>query len=169
MGKSLSESILYLYGTSSERTAIKSADLPDNQRARFKENGGSEYEWDHDAESWVQISIGAAPHVSPGSSGGDAAVRTLLDAVTGAGAGSTFEGTGYCTFQASSDASHTGTSTIDVEVSNDGSNWLVAGTLSVTGNSDSDGIALNASWAFARGNVTAHGDSTNGVSLLMGR
>lgn len=111
---------------------------------------------------------GAAP-VSPGSAGGASAVQTLLDAVTGTGAGSTFEGTGYTTFQAFSDASHTGTSDIDVEVSLNGSNWIVAGTISVTGNSDTDGFALDAPWAFVRGNVTAHGDDTNGVSLMMGK
>lgn len=93
---------------------------------------------------------------------------TLLQA-TGAGAGSgvSMKNT-KSTFQATADGSHTGTTSIAIEVSNDNNQWIVMGTISVTGNDDSDGFAVDAAWRLVRANCTAHGDSTNTVTVTMG-
>jgi len=54
-----------------------------------------------------------------------------------------------------------GAATINIEVSNDGSNWVVAGTITltlattVTTTTNTDGFNINAGWKFIRGNVTA--------------
>ena len=104
--------------------------------------------------------LGAVSIVDPEST-------TIFEA-TGAGAGESFRCKRDTTFQATSDASHTGTSTIDIEVSNDGTGWQWKGTISVTGNSDSAGFALNEAWKYVRANCTAHGDSTNVVTVTMG-
>ena len=93
----------------------------------------------------------------------------ILDGATATGAGSSVPMRGaHTTFQATSDASHTGTSTVDIEVSNDDVSWIVMGTLSVTDASDSDGLASSAAWKYVRPNCTAHGDSTNEVTVTMG-
>ena len=54
-----------------------------------------------------------------------------------------------------------GAATIAIEVSNDGTNWVVAGTLSltlattVTTTTNTDGFNINAGWKHMRANVTA--------------
>ena len=62
-----------------------------------------------------------------------------------------------------------GSATIDVEVSNDGDNWEVAGTITLTlsTTSSSDGFASNAPWKFVQGNVTAISGTDATVSLYM--
>ena len=72
------------------------------------------------------------------------------------------------TVQAVSDSSHSGTTTVDIQVSNDNTHWSTIQTLSVTDDDDSDIAALEfASWGYLRGNCTAHGDSTNTVTLYI--
>lgn len=90
------------------------------------------------------------------------------DAITGTGAGTAITDFGVDTsYQISSDASHSGTTTVDVEVSNDNVGWEVIGSLSVTGASDTDSIAPPTRYTYARYNCTAHGDSTNVVTFTM--
>lgn len=58
-------------------------------------------------------------------------------------------------------SSGAGAATIAVEVSNDGTNWVVAGTIvlvlatTVTTGTNTDGFTINAGWAYIRANVTA--------------
>jgi len=66
-------------------------------------------------------------------------------------------------FSAESDASHTGTTTIQIQAKV-GSLWNTMGTLSVTGNSDSDYFLVDGSIGTYRANCSTHGDSTNTVT-----
>lgn len=63
----------------------------------------------------------------------------------------------------------TGTATVTVQVSNDKTNWLTLGTisLSLTTSTTSDGFASDAAWAFFRGNVTSISGTGAAVSLYM--
>lgn len=100
----------------------------------------------------------------------------LLDNVTATGAGSYVKVRGdkpqqaYATFQAvGAMSSGTGSATINVEVSNNATNWLTLGTitLSLSTTAATDGFVSNATWTYVRGNVTAL--TANGtVSLVMG-
>lgn len=97
---------------------------------------------------------------------------TLLDAAEATGAGNAFGLKGQkATFQATLDAvSTTPAATVDIEVSNDGVAWIVMGTISVSGVSDSDGFASDAPWKLARANVTAisDGGGTAQVTVTLG-
>lgn len=136
------------------------------------------------AGNWETIQTGGATVVSLGgsSSGGVliggsggtagtdiASYPATIGTHTDTTAGTVYNfASGRVTVQASSDASHTGTTTIAIEVSNDNVLWLVLGTISVTGNSASDGFASDAPWAYIRSNPSAHGDSTNVVTVTLG-
>lgn len=54
-----------------------------------------------------------------------------------------------------------GSATINIEVSNEGNQWVVAGTISltlattVTTTTNTGGFTINAGWKFVRANVTA--------------
>lgn len=98
----------------------------------------------------------------------------LLDAVLVTGAGTaqqphskslSFHATGFTTVGA-------GTAVIDVEVSNDGINWIVAATISLvlaaTPVIASDGFAIDAAWGFVRGNVTTITGTNAQTTLRMG-
>lgn len=121
---------------------------------------------------WLEGTNNAA-HVLVGSAGGANAVTTLLSAVTSSGPGASVAGTGKRTFQAVLDA-NTGASmsaTVDIEVSNDGTNFITLGkiTLSGTGGTtETDGFTSDAPWAYVRGNVTAISGTGANVSLYMG-
>lgn len=97
---------------------------------------------------------------------------TLLNAVTATGAGtsvlktstkSTFQGLGTT-------SSGTGSATIKVQVSNNDTDWIDLGTitLSLTTTSSSDGFTSEAPWRHVRGNVTAISGTGASVTLLMG-
>lgn len=90
---------------------------------------------------------------------------------TGARAKKALDGP-FTTFQAAgTTSSGVGAATINIEVSNDETNWLVAGTINLTlgTTSTSDGFAMNASWPFARANVTAISGTGAAVSAWAGR
>ena len=99
-------------------------------------------------------------------------VHTLLNAVTTAAAGSTYlKPSTMCTFQADGTTSAgTGAATIEVQVSNNDSNWEVAGTISLTlgTTSVSDGFVFEAPWKYVRGEVTAISGTNATVTLTMG-
>lgn len=63
-----------------------------------------------------------------------------------------------------------GAVSVDVEVSNDNVNFLLSGTISlVLGTAPTtDGFAVDADWAYARGNVTSISGTGAIVSLIMG-
>jgi len=60
-------------------------------------------------------------------------------------------------------------STVVIEVSNDGTAWLTLGTLTLSGTtSATNGLALNAHWVYIRGNVTAISGTSAVVNVIMG-
>lgn len=103
---------------------------------------------------------------------GEVVRKTLLSGATTTGAGSAFSGVrGTDSFHAvGSVASSTGAATIVIQVSNDGTNWLTLGTisLSLTTSESSDGFASDAAWAFVRANVTSISGTGASVSVIMG-
>jgi len=97
---------------------------------------------------------------------------TLLDAATATGAGSTRNLLKKeATFQAfGTTASGSGAATILIQVSNDGTNWITAGTITLTLGTaaTNDGFASDAKWTFVRANVTALSGTGASVTVLMG-
>jgi hypothetical protein len=84
----------------------------------------------------------------------------MLSAVTVTGAGSAYEfvSAHQKAFQASGlTTAGAGAATVKVQVSNDNTNWIDLGTISLTlsTSESSDGFVADAPWQFARGNVTA--------------
>ena len=94
----------------------------------------------------------------------------LVASATGAGDSKEpdIASTGW-TFQATMGTAGTTTATVDIEVSNDEVQWIVMGTITLNGVSDTDGYASSASWAFVRANVKALGTpGTTEVTVTMG-
>lgn len=83
----------------------------------------------------------------------------MLSAVaTGAGPTFNLPEDGLQTFQASgTTTSGAGAATIVIQVSNDNSNWITAGTITLTlgTSATTDGFALSANWKHVRANLTA--------------
>lgn len=102
--------------------------------------------------------------------------HVLLDDVSTTGAGSKVpivkKGDSSATFQATvNGTSGAITATIDIEVSNNKTDWIVMGTISLSTTAptaDSDGFASNASWSFARANLTAITGADARVTVVMG-
>jgi hypothetical protein len=99
--------------------------------------------------------------------------QVLATNQTGTGAGSAVISNvdPQATFQAvSTTTAGTGSVTVTIEVSNDGSNWLTLGTISLTPTTSgvSDGFASVAPWANYRSNVTAISGTGAKVSVFMG-
>lgn len=103
----------------------------------------------------------------------------LLTAAAATGAGVTKNNAAYqvdgsgnpMTFQASGATTNgAGAATIVIQVSNDGSNWLTLGTISLTlsTTSSSDGFAADAPWAYIRANITALSGTGAAVTVIMG-
>ena len=108
-----------------------------------------------------------AIHVITNSNGGASAVTTLLSAVTATGAGSAVGG-GKATYQASgTTSSGAGAATILVQGSNNNSDWLTIGTITLTlaTTSSSDGFVSDTPWAYVRGNCTAISGTGAAVTL----
>lgn len=99
-------------------------------------------------------------------------VHTLLSAATSVSAGSGYlKPTTKCTFQ--SDGTTTagaGSATVKVQVSNNNSDWVDLGTITLTlsTTSSSDGFTSDAPWKYVRGNVTAISGTGASVNLNMG-
>jgi hypothetical protein len=73
------------------------------------------------------------------------------------------------TFQASIVGSGSVSATVPILVSNDGSNFLTLGTISLSGTtSATDGFASDAPWAFVRADVTAISGTSATVNVVMG-
>ena len=100
---------------------------------------------------------------------------TLLNAAT-----TTATGTGYTAmdvrydtenrvFQATVSGTGAVSATVNVEVSNDNTNWLVLGTITLSGTtSASDGFAAGAPWPYTRARVTAISGTSAAVTVSMG-
>jgi hypothetical protein len=104
---------------------------------------------------------------------GQVQVQTILSGAIATGAGSSFTPWGAKrTFHANGVTSAgAGTAAIDIEVSNDDTNWVTAGTISLSFNDDpvvDDGFAMDAPWRFVRANVTSISGTDATVSVIMG-
>lgn len=98
-------------------------------------------------------------------------VVTLLSAVTTTGAGGAGGPSisGRKTFQAKVVGTGAVTATVKVQVSNDNSQWIDLGTITLSGTtSASDGFVSDAPWAYFRGNVTAISGTGAAVTLVAG-
>lgn len=99
-------------------------------------------------------------------------VHTLLNAATVVAAGSSYlKPATKCTFQAAgTTTAGAGSATIKVQVSNNDSDWLDLGTITLTlsTTSSSDGFTAEAPWKYVRGNVTAISGTGASVTLYMG-
>lgn len=94
----------------------------------------------------------------------------LLDPVISTGVGRALALQGHSfTFQAKVEGTGAVTATIIVQVSNDTETWFDLVTFTLTGmTTDSDGEAVEAPWAFARGKVSAITGTGAEASILMG-
>lgn len=94
----------------------------------------------------------------------------LLSAATATGAGgSVSASTADRTFQATVSGTGAVSATVAIEASNDNTNWLTMGTITLSGaTSDSDGFAASAKWDFLRANVTAISGTDAAVTVTMG-
>ena len=96
----------------------------------------------------------------------------LLAAATGTGAGSAHEPWNHKrTFQADGTTSAgAGAATILIQVSNDNSNWITMGTITLTlaTTSSSDGFTSDAPWRYVRANVSAISGTDASVNVRMG-
>lgn len=98
--------------------------------------------------------------------------KYLLNAVivTGAGSAVPMIGGGRCTVAANGTTSAgTGACVVAVEVSNSGTAWVTAGTITLTLGTTSvcDGFALDAPWTYIRGNVTSISGTNATVSVII--
>lgn len=100
-----------------------------------------------------------------------AIITTLLDAVTATGAGSSVQPVlPQRTFSCVVAGTGAVTATVLVQVTNDATNgpWMTAATFTLSGTtSASDGVALEAPWAYVRGNVSAITGTGAAVTLKM--
>lgn len=73
------------------------------------------------------------------------------------------------TFQSTVSGTGAVTATVVIQVSNDGTNYLTLGTITLSGTtSASDGFASDASWGYVRANVTAISGTSAIVNTTMG-
>lgn len=96
----------------------------------------------------------------------------ILSAATATGAGSVFTPWGAKrTFQAyGTTSAGAGAASINIEGSNDSSNWLTIGNISLTlaTTASNDGFASDAPWRFIRANVASISGTNASVSVVMG-
>lgn len=99
-------------------------------------------------------------------------VHTLLNAVTSTGAGTSYPKVNiFTSFQAyGTTSAGSGSADIKIQVSNDDSNWIDLGTISLTlgTTATTDGFASEAPWRYVRGNVDSISGTDASVTLLMG-
>lgn len=98
-----------------------------------------------------------------------AIITTLLNAVTSTGAGASVQPSlPQRTFEAVVAGTGAVTATVLIQVSNDDTNWLTQSTITLSGTtSAADGVALEAPWAYVRGNVSAITGTSAAVTLKM--
>jgi len=130
--------------------------------------GKDTYEFSQDGE-WIRTSAGGAASVAKSTGN----ISTLLDAVTATGAGTAAElPAADATFQCiANGTSGAFSATVNVEVSNDNTNWETAITFSMSGTAttaDTAGDNIAAPWKYIRGNVTAISGTGANVTLTMG-
>lgn len=99
----------------------------------------------------------------------------LLDAVTSTGAGSAYELDGRAhnhekqTYQGVVVGTGAVSATVLIQVSNDETNWLTLGTITLSGTtSATDGFAADAAWVYRRANCTAISGTGATLTVTMG-
>lgn len=111
----------------------------------------------------IQDSTNGAGHVLTGSAGGSSAVTTLGSFLVAGGASQTGTAvanpSGRATFMAVANGSSGAyTATVTIAVSNDNTNWLTLGTITLSGTATTaaaDGFAADAPWAYVRASVAS--------------
>lgn len=104
--------------------------------------------------------------------------QILLNAATTTGAGTAWQerdgvqntSFGYRSFQAKGTVSaSTGAATVQIQVSEDGSNFLTLGTITLTlgTSATSDGFAVANSWQYYRANISAISGADATVTVYM--
>lgn len=100
------------------------------------------------------------------------ASATTLQTISAGGsaaAGLSVSGRAPATFQATVSGTGTVTATVLIQVSNDGTNWITLGTITLSGTtSATDGFASSAPWAYVRSNCTAISGTSAALSVVMG-
>jgi hypothetical protein len=100
------------------------------------------------------------------------ATRDIMVDKTTTGAGNAhFKDSPYASFQATITGSGAVSATVDIEVSNDGTNWCdtAAGTITLSGTTThTDGFTTTAPWKYVRANVTAISGTSASVDVVMG-
>jgi len=128
---------------------------------------------DNESEQVFRKITNWAAHTISGGVGGTAATAITDWPHTLATHTDTGEGTAYsfpsgrASFQISSDASHSGTTTVEILVSNDNVLFEVLGSRDVTGASATKHLACDRPYGYVKSNCAAHGDSTNAVTVTM--
>lgn len=90
---------------------------------------------------------------------------------TGAGSKIPTNGAKLMTFQITGATTEgAGAATVKIQVSNDGANWLDLATLSLTlgTTATTDGVAMEATWQYVRGNCSAISGTGAAVTLTIG-
>lgn len=72
------------------------------------------------------------------------------------------------TYQATLSNTTTPTATVLIEVSNDNKQWILMGTITLSGAEDTDGFAATASWKHSRARVSAISGTDATVTVTMG-
>lgn len=103
----------------------------------------------------------------------DSKSNELLSAAVATGAGDTNRMSSvYASFHAIANAtSGAYSATVKIQVSNDNTNWIDMGTISLSGTgptADTDGLTSNTSWKYVRANVTAISGTGANVTVVMG-
>lgn len=98
-----------------------------------------------------------------------AVVLAAGQTATGVGSPSTVKLTRQkATFQATLANTTTPTATVEIQVSNDGNQWITAGTITLSGANDTDGFVMDAPWKLCRSNVTAISGTSAAVTVTAG-
>lgn len=96
----------------------------------------------------------------------------LLDSKTTTGAGTAiFKDSPLATFQVSgSVTASTGAAVVLIQFSNDNTNWITGGTVTLTlgTSTTTDGFTTNAPWKYVRANVQSISGTNASVSAVMG-
>lgn len=100
-------------------------------------------------------------------------IVSLIENASAPGQGLKYPMSRKASFQAVLDANNgvLMNATVDIEVSNDGTNFVTLGTIKLSGTGgtpETDGFTSDAPWAYVRGNVTAISGTGANVSLYMG-
>lgn len=96
----------------------------------------------------------------------------LLDSKTATGVGTQiYKDAPQASFQVSgTTTAGSGSAVVAIQVSNDGTNWITAGTVTLTlgTSATSDGFTTDAPWKYVRANVTTLTGTGASVSAVMG-